>query len=220
MSFDVVVAADLEWGIGSANGLPWPKLSGDLAHFRRITSAAAEGKRNAIIMGRKTWESTEVKGRPLPRRLNVVVSRGALAVPDGVVSARSLDDALAQSSGADIDSTFVVGGAQIFKNAFAHGALRYIYLTRVEGRFGCDTHIPDLDALGFRPVAWDGAREAEDSGVRYRIERLARSLDAVAELLRMGNKLEAIDVYRQQMNCDLATAKAAVDQLAAQLGFV
>lgn len=45
-------------------------------------------------------------------------------------------------------------------------------------------------------------------------------LDAVAELVRTGNKLEAIKVYRQQTGCDLATAKAAIDQLAAQLGFV
>lgn len=172
--FDVVVAADLDWGIGSANGLPWPKLSGDLAHFRRVTSAAAEGKRNAIIMGRKTWESTEVKGRPLPKRLNVVISRGALAVPEGVIAARSLDEALAATGDPAIATTFVVGGAQIFKDAFAHAALRFIYLTRVEGRFGCDTHIADLDALGFRAGAWDGACEGEDGGVRYRIERLAR----------------------------------------------
>lgn len=48
----------------------------------------------------------------------------------------------------------------------------------------------------------------------------APPLDAVAELLRTGNKLEAIAVYRRQTGCDLATAKAAVDQLAAQLGFV
>lgn len=174
MTFDVVVAADLDWGIGASNGLPWPKLSGDLAHFRRITSAAATGKRNAIVMGRKTWESTEVKGRPLPKRLNVVISRGALTVPEGVVAARSLDEALAAASGPDIDTAFVVGGAQIYRDAIAHPSLRYVYLTRVAGRFGCDTHIPDLDALGFHPVAWDGACEAEDSGVRYRIERLAR----------------------------------------------
>ncbi len=174
MTFDIVVAADLDWGIGSANGLPWPKLSGDLAHFRRVTSAAAEGARNAIVMGRKTWESTEVKGRPLPKRLNVVISRGALEVPAGVVAARSLDEALAATSGADINATFVVGGAQIFEEAFPHAALRYVYLTRVLGRFACDTHIPDLDALGFRADSWDGACEAEDGGVRYRIERLAR----------------------------------------------
>ena len=219
--FDVVVAADLDWGIGSANGLPWPKLSGDLAHFRRVTSAAAEGKRNAIVMGRKTWESTEVNGRPLPKRLNVVISRGTLIVPAGVIAARSLDEALGATDVSEIDTTFVVGGAQIFKDAFAHPALRYIYLTRVGGRFGCDTHIPDLDAMGFRAVAWTGACEAEDSGLLYRIERLARrSLDAVAELLRAGNKLEAVEVYRQEMSCDRATAQAAVDQLAAQLGFV
>ncbi|MEO7092626.1 MAG: dihydrofolate reductase [Polyangiales bacterium] len=174
MTFDVVVAADLDWGIGSANGLPWPKLSGDLAHFRRLTSAAAEGKRNAIVMGRKTWESTEVKGRPLPKRLNVVISRSTLVVPDGVGAARSLDEALDATAAPDIDTAFVVGGAQIFKEAFAHAALRFIYLTRVEGRFDCDTHIADLDALGFRAVEWDGAFEGEDSGIRYRIERLAR----------------------------------------------
>jgi len=174
VTFDVVVAADLDWGIGNANGLPWPKLSGDLAHFRRVTSAAAEGKRNAIIMGRKTWESAEVKGRPLPKRLNVVISRGALAVPEGVGLAHSIDEALAATGGGDIDTTFVVGGAQIFKDAFVHAALRHVYLTRVQGRFGCDTHIPDLDALGFHANAWDGACEGEDSGVRYRIERLGR----------------------------------------------
>lgn len=175
MSFDVVVAADLEWGIGKANGLPWPKLAGDLAHFKRVTSAAPEGARNAIVMGRRTWESTEVKGRPLPRRLNVVITRGTLEVPDGVLVARSLDAALAQTAAAPgIATTFVVGGAQIFREAFVHPALGHVYLTRVQGRFGCDTHIPDLDVLGLRPTAWDGACDGEDGGVRYQIQRLAR----------------------------------------------
>ncbi|CAN5923004.1 dihydrofolate reductase DfrA [soil metagenome] len=175
MSFDVVVAADLEWGIGKTNGLPWPRLPGDLAHFKRVTSAAADGKRNAIVMGRKTWESAEVKGRPLPRRLNVVITRGAFTVPEGVIVAPSLDEALAvAAAAADVDTTFVVGGAQIFWNAFDHASLRHVYLTRVQGQFNCDTHIPDLDAKGFKPAAWDGACEGEDNGVRYRIERLAR----------------------------------------------
>ncbi len=47
----------------------------------------------------------------------------------------------------------------------------------------------------------------------------APPLDAVAELLRAGNQLEAIELYRQYMDCDLATARAAVEQLGAQLGF-
>ena len=171
-----MVAADLDWGIGKSNGLPWPKLPGDLAHFKRVTSAAADGKKNAIAMGRKTWESTEVKGRPLPRRLNIVITRGQLAVPDGVVVARSLEEACAAGAAApDVDTTFVVGGAQIFTEAFAHPQLRYVYLTRVQGRFDCDTHIPDLDARGLVSSPWDGACEAEENGVRYRIERLVRA---------------------------------------------
>lgn len=208
--FDVVVAADLEWGIGKANALPWPKLKGDLAHFKKVTSDAPEGQRNAIIMGRKTWESAEVAGRPLPRRLNIVISRSTLLVPGGVVAAGSFDKALSiataastpprSSNGATsnarvatistvagdasaaasmveampVANTFVVGGAQIFTEGFDHPALRYVYLTRIAGRFGCDTHIPDLTAKGFEAVAWDGTSESEDNGVRYRIERFTR----------------------------------------------
>lgn len=173
--FDVVVAADLDWGIGKAAGLPWPKLKGDLAHFKRVTSDAPAGQRNAIIMGRRTWESTEVAGRPLPRRLNIVISRNMLIAPEGVVAARSLDEALAAAAGTpDIASTFVVGGAQIFREGLAHSELRSVYLTRVEGRFDCDTVIPDLDAMGFVPTPWDGAVRDEDNHVSYRIERLVR----------------------------------------------
>jgi dihydrofolate reductase len=170
VSFDVVVAADLDWGIGKDNALPWPRLRADLAHFKAVTSAASEGRRNAIAMGRKTWESREVAGKPLPRRLNVVISRHALAVPDGVVAATSLDDALDKQG--DAETMFVVGGAEIFRLAFAHPALRYVYLTRVEARFGCDTFIPPLDALAADP-AWPAA-EHEDGGVRFRIARLRR----------------------------------------------
>src|SRR5512138_1400067 len=93
--FDIVVAADLDWGIGRDNGLPWPKLRADLRHFKKTTSTAGPGKRNAIVMGRKTWESKEVGRAPLPNRLNVVVSHGAYEVPEGVVAVRTLDEALA-----------------------------------------------------------------------------------------------------------------------------
>lgn len=171
--FDVVLAADLDWGIGKDNGIPWPRLRGDLAHFRRVTSTTAkEGARNAVVMGRKTWESKEVDGKPLPKRLNVVVSRGAVAVPEGVVAATSLDDALAVTG---VEAVFVVGGAGLLIDAIDHPGLRYIYFTRIEGRFDCDVKIPDLDARGFsRDATWEGEAIGEDNGVRYRIERLSR----------------------------------------------
>lgn len=176
VSFDVVVAADLDWGIGKANALPWPKLKGDMAHFRRVTSTTADGKLNAIIMGRKTWQSAEMGGKPLPRRLNVVVTRQpAFAVPDGVIVAMSLDAALRAAQGPSIEGVFVVGGAEIFREAFAHPELRWVYLTRVQGRFGCEVTIPDLDALGFVKSPWDGETAGEDNGIAYTIERLARA---------------------------------------------
>jgi dihydrofolate reductase len=125
-------------------------------------------------MGRRTWESAEVAGKPLPRRLNIVVSRRALEVPAGVIVAPSLDDALRAAAAPDIATCFVVGGAEIYRLAFAHAALRHIYLTRVEGHYACDTTIPDLDARGFVADGWEGARDEVDNDVRYRIERLAR----------------------------------------------
>ncbi len=82
---DLVLATDAAWGIGKDGGLPWPKLPADLRHFKEITSAAPEGKRNAVLMGRRTWESKEVACRPLPRRLNLVLTRRPLEVPAGVL---------------------------------------------------------------------------------------------------------------------------------------
>jgi dihydrofolate reductase len=172
--FDIVLAADLDWGIGKDNTLPWPKLRGDLQHFKRITSTASEGRRNAVVMGRKTWESKEVAGKPLPNRLNVVVSHQALVVPPGVVLAASVDAALAVGGAGvgGIDSIFVVGGAGLVRHVIERPDLRFVYLTRIDGRFDCDVHMPDLDARGFVRDAWEGEREAEEFEVHYRIERL------------------------------------------------
>jgi dihydrofolate reductase / thymidylate synthase len=172
VSFDVVVAADLEWGIGKDQSLPWPKLRGDLRHFKRITSTSSgPGRRNAIVMGRKTWQSKEVGERALPDRINVVVSRAGIEVPAGVIAARSLDEALAVP---DAETVFVVGGAILLIDAIERPDLRYVYLTRIEERYDCEVKMPNLDARGFVKVAWEGELVNEEHGVRYRIERLRR----------------------------------------------
>ena len=162
----MVVAADLDWGIGKDQGLPWPRLKGDLRHFKRLTTG---GGKNAIVMGRRTWESKEVAKKPLPERTNIVVSRAAYEVPPGVVAARSLDDALAIPA----ETTFVVGGAGLLLEGLAHHALRYIYLTRIDGRFGCDIKLPSLDDRFVRDP-WEGEQTLEDNGVAYTIERLRK----------------------------------------------
>lgn len=148
MHFDCVVAADAAGGIGKDNDLPWPRLKEDLRFLRRITSDAPEGRRNAVIMGRLTWQSVPSKMQPLPGRFNVVISRRPLELPEGVARAGSLDEALAIGAAApDAAGLFVIGGAQIFRLAFAHPACRHIYLTRIAATFDCDTFLPPMDGF-------------------------------------------------------------------------
>eukprot|EP00959_Pyramimonas_sp_CCMP1952_P399324 8367055-Pyramimonas_sp.AAC.1 len=103
--FQVVVAATLTMGIGKEGGLPW-KLPGDMKYFKQITSAtSAPAKKNAVVMGRKTWESIPQKFRPLSDRLNIVLSRTLApsskennntesSIPEGVHVFASLNEAL------------------------------------------------------------------------------------------------------------------------------
>lgn len=73
--FSVIVAAAPNRGIGRGGELPW-RLPGDMAFFKKTTTAASsDALRNAVIMGRKTWDSIPAKFRPLGARLNVIVTR-------------------------------------------------------------------------------------------------------------------------------------------------
>lgn len=71
----VAAAAEANWGIGWRQQIPW-RLPSDMKHFRELTVAEG-GRQHAVIMGRKTWESLPAKVRPMPRRLNVVLTRNA-----------------------------------------------------------------------------------------------------------------------------------------------
>lgn len=172
--FACVVAADLDGGIGKDNDLPWPRLPTDLRTFKRITSTAAPGQTNALVMGRLTWESIPPALRPLPGRRNVVVSRGLAELPPEVWLARSLDAALARCAEAPtIDRVFVIGGGQIYAQAFAHPACDEIVLTRLQARFACDTFIPPVP-VGFALVEVLAA-EVHEAGITYAIERWRRA---------------------------------------------
>lgn len=142
--FDIVVAADEDNGIGKDDDLPW-KLPGDTKFLKRITTeTTAPNLRNAVIMGRKTFETIPPRFRPLKKRLNVVVTRNdSYEVPDGALRASSVEDALRQiEEDASVETAFVLGGGQIYTLAIAMPACRRVYLTRVEGSHGCDAFFP------------------------------------------------------------------------------
>jgi dihydrofolate reductase/thymidylate synthase len=171
--FACVVAADEARGIGKDNGLPWPKLPADLAHFKQVTTDTSEpGRKNAVIMGRKTWESLPPKWRPLDGRVNVVISRGAVDVPAGVLTATSLGDAIAKATSAGIESIFVVGGAQVFAEAVRDARCSVIYYTDVHAKFEADAHFPALEPAFRLEDESDVIRDA--APIEYVIQRWSR----------------------------------------------
>jgi len=72
----IIVAATTANGIGKNGRLPWC-IHEDMKYFMRVTQNAPEGTQNAVIMGRKTWESIPAKYRPLSERLNIVISNNS-----------------------------------------------------------------------------------------------------------------------------------------------
>jgi len=142
--FDIVLACDLAGGIGKDNALPW-KLSTDLKYFRDLTtSTPVPNVLNAVVMGRKTWESLPPAARPLKGRINVVITRNPdYVMPDGHFAVDSLDAALDLLVQGPVDRVFVIGGAQIFDEALKHERLGFLYLTEIRAHFDCDTYLPD-----------------------------------------------------------------------------
>ena len=178
VEFEAVVAADLGEGIGAAGGIPW-KLPTDLAHLKKITSdTTVPGTRNAVVMGRKTWDTIPDRWRPLPGRLNVVVSRQRhLAMPEGVLLSPDLEKGLAAARAvADVERIFVLGGGDIYRQSFGLEGCRRIYLTRVLGRFECDTFLAPIPSR-FRREALlaEGQDGHGDAAVGYRIELWTRA---------------------------------------------
>jgi dihydrofolate reductase len=137
-ALSLVVAASENDVIGRDNALPW-HLPADLKHFKAITM----GK--PIVMGRKTYDSI---GRPLPGRLNIVISRNrALRIP-GVEVVGSFDEALARAGNAP--EVAVIGGAELFRSALP--LARRIYFTRVHANVEGETKFPQLDPKQWREV--------------------------------------------------------------------
>jgi dihydrofolate reductase len=167
--FAIVVAADDAWGIGLDGDLPW-HLPGDMAWFREVTTGDDPASaRNTVIMGRKTWDTIPARFRPLPQRHNVVVSRNrALELEGDAVLAHSLDEALAIATDGE---RFVIGGGMLYAEALRHPRCERLYVTHVEGEFGCDTTMP---APGPEFVRSQAEEARSESGVTYRITTYGR----------------------------------------------
>lgn len=141
---DVVihVAVAANGVIGADGGLPW-RLSSDLKRFKEGTMG------RPIVMGRKTFESI---GKPLPGRLNIVVTRDAAWRHEGVETVGSLDEAIRLATVrarcmTGVDEVAVIGGGQIYAQAMP--VADRLHVTHVLADVDGDTRFPDID-----PAVW------------------------------------------------------------------
>lgn len=134
MRKSLIVAMTPSGIIGKDNGLPWPRLQGDLPRFRRLTM----GK--PCIMGRKTFESLP---KPLDGRLNIVVSRSGFESPSATTVPGVLEG-WAKAGGSGCNEAFVIGGSEVYRQALP--SCDRLYLTVLSEEFDGDTRfdLPNL----------------------------------------------------------------------------
>ncbi|XP_059460744.1 putative bifunctional dihydrofolate reductase-thymidylate synthase [Corylus avellana] len=198
-TFQVVVAATHEMGIGKDGKLPW-KLPSDLKFFKELTMTTSDpGKKNAVVMGRKTWESIPLEYRPLPVRLNVVLTRSGsfdIATAENVVICGSIPSALkllAESPySSSIEKVFVIGGGQILREALNAPQCAAIHITEIETSIECDTFIPTINFSVFQP--WYSSPPFVENNIRYSFVSYVRvrssTVEAHASRNECSNKFE------------------------------
>ncbi len=151
MILSAIVALDEKNAIGRDNQLPW-HLPEDLKFFKRTTI----GK--PILMGRKTYESL---GKPLPNRLNIVISRQEdLQLPEGVLRYSNLQDGIKRLEAEGTEEGFIIGGGHIFAETI--NQLDRLYITVVHTVINdAEVFFPHIDHAHWK-LAWDEVHTADD----------------------------------------------------------
>ncbi|XP_046673490.1 dihydrofolate reductase isoform X1 [Homalodisca vitripennis] len=149
IKLSLIVAASENLGIGVQGKIPW-MLKKEMQHFTKMTSLSKDsGKHNAVIMGRKTWESIPEKFRPLKGRINIVLSRSEdNKYPPDVVMCNSFEEALEILDKPplveNIENVWIIGGSSVYEEAMRHDQCHRIYITWIKKEFNCDTFFPKL----------------------------------------------------------------------------
>ena len=132
---DLIVSVDENWGIGN-HGRLLVKISADLKRFRKMTTG------NIIVMGRKTLESFP-DGKPLPNRVNIVMTHKQDYTCEGVIVCHNIQEVLKQIAKDVKKYVFIVGGSSIYEQFLPY--CERAYVTKVYQTFIADTYIKNLD---------------------------------------------------------------------------
>lgn len=129
---------DLQRGIGKNNDLMW-HLPADMKFFKETTQG------HIVVMGRKNYDSIPEKYRPLPNRLNVVLTRNVTFTAENCLVFHSLGDALSHFTAENERIVYIIGGGQIYSEALQADVVDEMYITHVNYVFGADTFFPEFD---------------------------------------------------------------------------
>lgn len=153
---DLIVSVDENWGIGN-NGQLLVRISGDLKRFRKMTTG------NMIIMGRKTLESFP-GGKPLPDRMNIVMTHSPEYTFEGVEVCHNIQEVLKTIQKEKQKYAFVIGGGSIYRQFLPY--CERAYVTKVYQTFIADTYFKDLD----QDYHWKLIEQQpiqEENGIKY-----------------------------------------------------
>lgn len=139
-TFHAIIAVDDKHGIGKDGGLPW-HIPADLKRFTRLTSGVG---RNAVIMGRKTWDSLPARFKPLQNRLNIVMTKKGAPIGPGELMVASKREA--ETVVHACDQVFIIGGPAIY-DLFKE-QLDSVHITRVKGDHACTVRYDENRLIG------------------------------------------------------------------------
>lgn len=158
--------------IGRDGGMPW-HVPEDLAHFKSVTLGSP------VVMGRGTWDSLAPRYRPLPGRLNIVITGQQEWSADGAVVAHSLAEALQAAAAEGTEWVWVIGGGAIFAQAIdSADRLEVTELSHLDGFAAHPDDVlgPQIDSALFAVTTADPDQGAHtsSSGIHYRFLRYER----------------------------------------------
>ncbi|MHC1702979.1 MAG: dihydrofolate reductase [Tenuifilaceae bacterium] len=153
MTISIIVAVAENQAIGFDNHLLW-HLSEDLKRFKSLTLG------HHIIMGRKTYESI---GKPLPGRVNIVISRQENLNIEGCKIAKSIEEALEIAK--NDSEVFIIGGGEIYQQTLP--IANRIYLTRVHASYPGDTFFPELNFIEWDKESVTNGKPVNEDGPGY-----------------------------------------------------
>ena len=138
MKVSLIVAMDLDRGIGKNNDLMW-HLPNDMKFFKETTQG------QIVVMGRKNYDSIPEKYRPLPNRENVVLTRNTDFEAPNCKVFNSLEACLEHYESEEDRVVFIIGGGEIYRLALEAGVVNEMFITHVNKSYGADTFFPEFE---------------------------------------------------------------------------